>query len=88
MSKPPSRTQRPFSFGTLYDFLMEKFPEHRTKQQVFDVPRFAGDLGMSNEGVYRILRANKLNPDQAKKIESISDGRIVREETVPFVFAD
>lgn len=86
-AKPSSRTQRDFSFGGLYDFLFARFPDHRSKQQVLDVPRLATDLEMSAEGVYRILRKNKLNADQAKKIIEISEGRITIEDTVPFVYA-
>ena len=66
--KTPSRTARPFSFGPLYDFLFESFPEHRTSQGVFDVERLAGDMKVSKEAVYRFLRKNRLNPEQTDKL--------------------
>lgn len=52
-SLPP---RRPYSFGPLYDLLVEVFPNHRSKQNVFDVPGFAKDLGYSHEALYKAIR--------------------------------
>ncbi len=89
--KPPSRITRPFSFGPLYDYLFEQFPEHRSSQGVFDVERFSKDMGVSKEAVYRFLRKNGLNPEQADKIVSLMHpGRELRAEDyaplLPFIF--
>lgn len=85
--KPPSRTTRPFSFGPLYDFLFESFPEHRSSQGIFDVPRFADDMGVSKEAVYRLLRKNKVNPEQTDKIVSLlhPNRQVTADDYAPFL---
>jgi hypothetical protein len=80
-------TESSFTFGPLYDLLRNRFPEHRTDTGRFDVPRFADDLKMSNEGVYKWLRANKITPDGAKNVVAMSKGRATLEDFHKFVFA-
>lgn len=48
--------RRPYTFGPLYDLLVERFPGFRSKQNVFDVPGFARELGVSHETGYKIVR--------------------------------
>lgn len=52
------RGRRPYSYGKLYDLLALHFPDHRSAQGVFDIPKLAKDLGMANETLYRAVRGN------------------------------
>jgi hypothetical protein len=52
--------RRPYSFGPLYDFLSEQFPDYRSKQNVFDVRRFAKDMGYAPETIYKAVRQREL----------------------------
>jgi hypothetical protein len=38
------RARTPYSYGPFYDLLVERFPEHRMVQHVFDVPRLGQEL--------------------------------------------
>lgn len=49
-------TRRPASHGELHRLLVSTFPEHRTTQNVFDIPGFAGDLGYAHETLYKAVR--------------------------------
>jgi len=82
-----SQVESTFTFGPLYDLLKGRFPGHRTDTGRFDVPRFATDLGMSNEGIYKWLRANKISPEGAKKVVALSRGRAKIEDFTKFVLA-
>jgi len=55
-----AQPRRRYSFGPLYDFLSETFPNHRSERGVFDVPNFAKDIGYSHEAIYRALRQRDL----------------------------
>jgi len=56
-SETPTPTKRrPYSFGPFYDFLMHHFPEHRSQQNVFDVPGFAAEMGYAHETIYKAIR--------------------------------
>jgi hypothetical protein len=48
--------RRPYSFGPLYDMLVEHFPAHRSKQNVFDIPGIARDMGYAHETIYKAVR--------------------------------
>jgi len=76
-----------FTFGPLYDLLKCKFPAYRTDTGRFDVPRFANDLQMSNEGIYKWLRANKISPEGVRKAVALSRGRAKIEDFTKFIFA-
>ena len=52
----PIIKRRPYSFGPFYDFLMHHFPEHRSQQNVFDVPGFAAEMGYAHETIYKAIR--------------------------------
>jgi hypothetical protein len=52
--------RRPYSFGPLYDFLEAQFPNYRSKQNVFDVRRFAKDMGYAPETIYKAVRQREL----------------------------
>jgi hypothetical protein len=77
---------RPYSFGPFYDYLMTLFPEHRSPQGVFDVPRLARDLGVSNETVYQWLRRNIVTIEGAKRLLRLSDGRAEPANFIRFLF--
>ncbi len=87
MTTTSSRTARPYSFGPLYDLLMDRFPKHRSAQGVLDVPKLAKDIKRSHEGVYKWLRENKITVDGAKRLVELSKDRVKYEEFLPFLFA-
>jgi hypothetical protein len=66
----PGRPQ--WTFGPLYDLLVEGFPDYRTRRGFFDVKRFHKELGKSHEAVYKWLRVNKLTPENATKIAALA----------------
>lgn len=55
-AKPVKQSRRPYTFGPLYDFLSARFPEQRSKQNVFDIPGFAAELGYAHETLYKAVR--------------------------------
>lgn len=61
-------------FGDLYKLLDGMFPQYRSiRDQVLDVPRLASRLGMTSEGVYKWLRADKLPTTKARKLVEIAN---------------
>lgn len=62
--------------GELYDVLVKAFPEHRTVQGLFDIPRLAKDIGVSHETIYRAVRADKLSVKVATKIIQLSESLV------------
>lgn len=90
-----SNRRRPYSFGPLYDLLVEKFPNHRTVQGVFDVPGFARDLNRSHEAVYKAVRQNRLTPDMARRIIELSEAkteepekRVTKHDLTEYLFSE
>ena len=78
-----------YTFGPLYDLLRKALPAYRTPSGRLNVPKLAKDLGadgMSREGVYKWLRANRLTPPNAKKLVDLGDGRLKIEQLHQFVF--
>lgn len=61
MSSKNPIVSRPESFGSLYNLLAEKFPNHRTTAGGFNVLQLARDLNRSHETMYRALRGS---PDE------------------------
>lgn len=60
-SKPLSRKlRRPRTFGPLYDFLSARFPGYRSALNVFDIPRFAAEMGYAHETLYKAVRSGGL----------------------------
>ena len=75
-----------YTMGPLYDVLRKTFPDYVDRGRL-DVPEFAEALGMSHEGVYKWLRANKLTPKNAKRLAEMSEGRATLKDFQKFVFA-
>jgi hypothetical protein len=68
MSLKASRARTPYSYGPFYDRLVERFPEHRTVQHVFDVPRLGRELKLTGETTYRLFRHDLVPPKTAVKL--------------------
>jgi hypothetical protein len=68
MSLKASRARTPYSYGPFYDLLVERFPEHRTVQHVFDVPRLGRELALTGETTYRLFRHDLVPPKTAVKL--------------------
>jgi hypothetical protein len=62
------RARTPYSYGPFYDLLVERFPEHRTVQNVFDVPRLGRELALTGETTYRLFRHDLAPPKTAVKL--------------------
>jgi hypothetical protein len=62
------RARTPYSYGPFYDLLVERFPEHRTVQHVFDVPRLGRELKLTGETTYRLFRHDLVPPKTAVKL--------------------
>lgn len=71
-------------FGDLHKLLKKTFPEYRTERDnVFDVKRFAADLGLTSEAVYKWLRNDRLPGRRAKQIVALADARPVKKGNPP-----
>jgi hypothetical protein len=67
------RARTPYSYGPFYDLLVERFPEHRTVQHVFDILRLGRELGVTGETTYRMFRHDLVPPRTAVKLAPDSD---------------
>jgi hypothetical protein len=72
MSLKASRARTPYSYGPFYDLLVERFPEHRTVQDVFDVPRLGRELALTGETTYRLFRHDLVPPKTAVKLLALN----------------
>jgi hypothetical protein len=73
----------------LHKLLSDRLPQFRTKQRVFDVPGFAAAIGMSAEGAYKWLRADKVSPEGARKIIELTkdaETPVTPLDLLPYVF--
>lgn len=70
-------------WGDLYPLLIRV----QTKREVetLDVPKLAETCKMSEEGVYKWLRSNKLPFKKAEFLCEKSKGRVTIEEFLPFI---
>ncbi len=73
MTKETTPEARRAPYGELYDVLVRAFPEHRTVQGLFDIPRLAKDIGVSHETIYRAVRMDKLSVKVANRIITLSE---------------
>lgn len=79
------------AFGELHALLKETFPDLRTaRDNVFDVAAFSALVGMTEEGVYKWLRADSLPGRRARQIvELANEGRrkpvVTLEAFLPFI---
>lgn len=48
--------RRPYTFGPLYDLLLEHFPGHHSKPGQLAVQKFANGLGYAHETIYKAIR--------------------------------
>jgi hypothetical protein len=62
---------QPWKDGPLYQFLMDRLPEHRSVCGFLDVIRLARDLKKSHEAVYKWLRTSRLTPANADAIRDL-----------------
>ena len=88
-----ARPRVPYTFGPLYDLLLERFPEHRSQQKVFDVPRLARDMGLAHETIYRCVRNDELKISVAHKLLELSrnlfpENPLFWDDLLPFVLPD
>jgi hypothetical protein len=67
------RARTPYSYGPFYDLLVERFPEHRTVQHVFDIPRLGRELGVTGETTYRMFRHDLVHPKKAVKLLALHE---------------
>ena len=73
-------------FGDIYDLLYPALPNFRTKSGLLDVNAIAADMDMSSEGIYKILRSNKISPKRASAFIQISKGRLQKADFLEYVF--
>jgi hypothetical protein len=84
---------RKYSFRPLYDLVSSKFPEHRTRQGILDIPRLAWELGFSNQTLHQSFKDNRLSLRVAQYLirlsrESDTASVILREELFDFVLPE
>jgi hypothetical protein len=75
--------------GKLNDFLFENLPKKYQSpsfENTIHVALLADHLGMSREGVYKWLRADKISTRGAAAICKLSRGRLTRQDFLPFLF--
>jgi hypothetical protein len=81
----PAQDVTPFYQKALYKLLDASFPDFRTVQGLFCVKTFAHAIGMTAEGVYKWVRSDRISPEGARKVITLSSGRIQQEQMFPFV---
>ena len=79
--------------GDLYSLLLERFPEHRSKQNVLDVPGICRGILCSNEALYKCLRTDTVKTAFALRLlayshENHPETAIYWEDMVPFVMPE
>lgn len=70
-----------WSNGPLYQFMLKIFPNHRTILLRLDVEQLAGELGKSQEAIYKWLRKSRLTPENADALLALanaSDNAVAR----------
>lgn len=86
--------RRPYTFGPFfYDMLVKYFPDHRSAQKVFDIPRLAKDLDFAPETIYLCIRDNTLQTAVALKLLELSHEKhpekpLMWEDLLPYVLPD
>lgn len=72
--------------GKLHILFAKAFPEHRTKDyDVFNVEWLATKLEMTEEGIYKWLRDDRIPLKRARQIVKIRGCRIELEDLMPYV---
>ncbi len=85
MAEKSEPSNRDFRETPLYKFLFGAFPEHRTRQDLLDVPRLAEAIELNKESVYKWLRSGRVSVAGAMKLIELSAGKITKEQMFPFV---
>lgn len=67
----PSAPKSEALAGDLYELLKEKLPVCRSEGGALQVAKLASRLGMTNEGVYRWLRADDISKRGRKRVVEI-----------------
>jgi hypothetical protein len=79
--------------GKLYQLLCDRFPEHRSKQSVLDIPRLCVEMGFANETIYRCVRTNHMRVKVARRFlqfshENYPETALVWDDLTPFILLD
>ena len=83
--RPPKTIQdQRFYDGALHALLVGKLPEHAAGGRII-VRRIAGLTGYANYTVYRWLQNDRLTPRAARALIITFEGRISKDDLVPFV---
>jgi hypothetical protein len=82
-----------YSFGPRHYLISSKFPEHRTRQGILDIPRLARELRFPAQAMYQSLIGNRLSLRVAQYLvqpfrESDAASPILREELFEFVLLE
>lgn len=84
---PPSehRQERAYkNLGELHELLLRACPtDSRGKASI---PMLAQHLGMSSWGVYKWIKAEKMEPGNAERVVEIGEGRVRIEDFHKFIF--
>ncbi len=84
--RPPKTIQdQRFYESPLHALLVGKLPEHAAGGRII-VRRIAGLTGYANYTVYQWLHRNRLTPRAANALIVTFEGRITKDDLVPFVF--
>lgn len=73
-------------FGSIYDLLYPALPSFRTKSGLLDINEIALEMDMSAEGIYKILRSNKISPKRAAVFIELSKGRLTKADFLEYLF--
>jgi hypothetical protein len=69
----------------LYHLLYTALPDFRTPNQFLDVRKLAEEIGISHEGVYLWLRADRLPPKRVKALVELSRNKLSKGTLVKYV---
>lgn len=72
------------NLGPLHDLLLRACP--RNSSGVVSIAVLAKALGMTPQGVYKIIEADKITPERAMQIVEVSRGKVKLEDFHPYVY--
>jgi hypothetical protein len=69
----------------LYHVLYAALPDYRTPNRFLDVRKLATEIGVSHEGFYKWLRADRLPARRVKSLVELSGGKLTDGILVKYV---
>lgn len=80
-----SDTIRMTNLGPLHDLMLRACPPN-DKSGMKSIPTLAEAIGYTPQGLYKMIRQNKVSPAAAAKIVEVSNGEVSLDDFHPYVY--